>query len=68
MSMTNVQNVKNTFIEMDLSREERCREGNNNEAERRDNTERETTGVNSMVTGNSCVEERKKCEIKRDAV
>ena len=37
---------------MYMSREERERskESKNNESERRDNTEREATGVNSMVT------------------
>ena len=35
---------------MDLSREETGREGKNTEAKIRENTEREATGVNSMVT------------------
>ena len=41
-----------SVLEMGLSREERERgkEGKNTEAERRENTEREATGVNSMVT------------------
>ena len=39
---------------------EKGKEGNNNESERRENIEREATGVNSMVTekrSHSCVEE-----------
>ena len=35
---------------MDLSREERCKEGKSNEAERRETTEREAIEVNGMAT------------------
>ena len=48
---------------------ERGKEGKSNESERRDNTEREATGVNGMATekkSRSCVEECKKDEIKRE--
>ena len=46
-----------SVLEMDLSREERERgkEGKSNEAERRENTEREATGVNGMATKNRSV-------------
>ena len=47
-------NNTEVFLEMDLSREERererCKEGKCNEAERRENTEREAPGVNGMAS------------------
>ena len=37
------EEYRSVFLEMDLSREERGKEGKSNEAERRENTEREAT-------------------------
>ena len=54
---------------MDLSREERGKEDKSNEAERRECTEREATGVNGMATEKrSLTVVCKNDEIKRDAV
>ena len=45
------EEYRSVFLEMDLSRgRERGKEGKSNEAERRENTEREATGVNGMAT------------------